>query len=182
MTILKKMSCLFLTTAMFFACEDDGPIITGPVGPGGNTTTQFFEGTLDLQKISGSPVQYEPVLMLNVRYQGSGTSNMMSHLSLEATHLEEIIPNGNDFNVVQGEFRLMEDAGEEIYGTYRGHGSSGLVSSQLNWTLQIEGGTGRFASAQGNLNLVVPDPDYSGNFMQARISGNIGLVEDPKPL
>ena len=80
MRILKKLICLFLTTAMVFACEDTKvePFGPGPGNPGVSRTSQPFEATLDLQKISATPIEYDPVLSLQVGYEGTGTSNIGS--------------------------------------------------------------------------------------------------------
>jgi len=172
MTILKSLGFFLLITTVFFACgEDDG--FVGPTNSGNQVTSESFEANITLQKLSGSPVAYEPILLLNVQYEGQGTSNLMSNITIESSHIEEVFEDQSDFRIEQGQFELRSENGDMIYGSYQGHGLKNPSRAQLEWSLQIEGGTGRFSTASGTLLLSADDHNPTDNTMQAKISGKI---------
>lgn len=181
MTILKKLSYLFLTTAFIFACEDT-EVTPPPPPPCDNCpASQPFEAILDLQKISEFPIQYEPVILLDVSYQGTGTSNMGTRVSLEATHIQGIPDKTGNFKIEKGEFLLRDEDGDEMFGSHTGHGSQSFATFQFNWFFRIRGGTGKFSGAQGNMTMLVTNPNQgSGNSIEAIITGNIRL-DNPTP-
>jgi len=180
MTVLKKLSFLLLTPAIILACEDPLP---EPLGPGstiadGNPSSQLFEATVDFSKISGSVHEFDPVISLKVQYDGNGSSNMMPLILLEANHVEEAFPNHDRWDLRQGNFVITGDKDNSIYGSYSGFGFSNATANNLTWLLTIQGGTGRFTSAHGNLTAEVHESIGTTGRNQAKITGVIYL-DDP---
>ena len=180
MCILKKAAWLFLAGLVMFACDDDDPI------GGGDCKKPMegieFEADLELQRVSGSPVQYEPVLLLEVLYVGSGTSNIMQEVTLEASHAESPMTDREEFRIGEGQFSLIGKDGNQIYGSYTGYGFQDQRTIEATWHFKIEGGDGEFNQARGNLTLKISEYNRIGldsnEPLVAKVTGIIQLPED----
>jgi len=181
MNNLKNLNCMLLAAAILLACEDT-PIT--PIVPGTNdkgTISRHFEAVLDLQRNSGFALDQLPNLLQQVSYQGQGTSNMMSNVTMQATHFEEFVTAFEDgnFMVQDGEFQLQGDE-DGIFGSYRGHGSRSSTNFQLTLSFRISGGTGQFLMAKGDLKVTIIDPNggppKATGPWQAVITGDVKLM------
>ena len=180
MYFMKKAAWLLLAGPMIFAC-DDNEVDVGPTPPpsGPDFETVFFEADLDMEKVAGYPVEYDPMLLLSVSYKGAGSSNLMPALSLEATHTEEVVSDSYQFSITEGHFIMKGNDDNLIFGNYSGTGVQNTERFEVTWNVRIDGGSGKFEGAQGKLQVVISDPhDSRSNLNQslvARISGSIGL-------
>ncbi len=168
MEFVKKFAVMWVLPAFLLACNPDDEV--APIIP--NTgSSDHFEASLELSMISGSPVAYQPRLLVEVQYAGTGTSNQMSNITMEASHVEDLTEPTGVYQISQGQFILRDPQGNEHFGSYTGRGERNTIDSGQTWNLQIEGGSGTFESAWGSLTVFVSNRQGS---LEASINGLVG--------
>ena len=181
MCFIKKIAWLLLASFMIFACDDDDGVTPPPPPPPPPPATEYFEADLDITKVSGHPVEYDPAILLNVTYKGLGSSNLMPALSLEANHIEDVVTGNRHSSITKGNFILKGQQENLIFGVYSGRGYQNANTLEITWNFKIRGGAGKFEGAQGNLQVVIRDPHAIGSNLNqtlvARISGSISVPE-----
>jgi hypothetical protein len=74
--------------------------------------------------------------------------------------------NSDDGTLTNGEFQIVAENGNKIWGSYEGHAAYSGDYSEVYGTaaLVISGGTGRFAHAHGTINATFVEKPINGNW------------------
>jgi len=176
MCSFKKLSSLLLASIVFFSCEDSiEPMPAGPGNPVNNTSKYSFEASGVFDLITRIPIEYNPSVILQVTYKGTGTSNMLSSVSIEASHVQPA--SSTSTHLESGEFQISGDEGS-IYGSYTGYNLESSSTNSASWSLTVQGGTGKFNSARGNLLVNVEKSNLFSGESPFEITGEIVLPDE----
>jgi len=172
MKALRNVISVMMFSVLFQACDQDE--IYPDISPGLNQ--RYFEASVSLHTSGGYPSN--PVMSissLNLRLSGEGKSNILSDFILESSHVQFYDNDVSSYTIKEGEFLMAAASGETLFGEYDGFGSIENDQLSIYENYRIQGGSGRFQNATGNLSVQSNQlPDCNTRY--AIISGTINLA------
>ena len=87
----------------------------------------------------------------DVYMEGKGELNGLGPATLKLEHHEVLDLLEHKINLNDGEFRLWNESGTELYGEYSG--TTNTLSENLVFSAEIDGGTGEFENGFGRVTI-----------------------------
>ncbi len=170
---MKQIILLLLMAFGIFSCEQED------VDPRRlfNGNQQQFNASISLYNIGGGPISQADKNFMNLHFVGNGQSNLFSDFILESSHIQSYGGNSSYHTIDQGEFLMKSKSGEELFGVYNGFVFTQNGQLSISKSYRIQGGTGRYINAKGDL-LLQGSQFHTCNSFLASISGIIELYDD----
>lgn len=99
---------------------------------------------------------------------GVSTSKKLLNYQLEMSHIAIATEFGQSMRVVDGEFEILGEDGNAVYGIYEGYGDLSQNRVSLDLLLKITRGTGYYSNAKGYLRMksIIYEPHAPALFLK----------------
>ncbi|GEM_PF-3370982 len=167
---------ILLLSALFavnlFSCQDDDtdqdqPELTeDTITPKRNEKT--FQGNFILKDHIIDQGILDDDLKLRVLMEGNGEMDQMGDAQLELYHHRVLKPVENHVRISDGDFKIWDSLGSEIYGTV--NESLDEYSPRYELTGNVHGGTGKFQGASGKFVIQLVKTGHSRHRAVVRLN------------